>query len=87
MLTGFSALPGRANGLRLSGGGAVFRTVRKADCARWSRWLAQRTGQAPLFQRRDFLKYLLCPSPFPVSKEFLAVECGPLDYESEGARR
>jgi len=81
--------PGRANGLRLSDAGMVFRTVRKADSARWSRWLARRTGQAPLLllQRRDFLKHLLCPSPFPVSKEFLAVECGPLDYESEGARR
>ena len=80
--------PGRANGLRLSGAGTVFRTVRKADSARWSRWLARRTdGPLLLLQRRDSLKHLLCPSPFPVSKEFLAVECGPLDYESEGARR
>jgi len=39
-------------------------------------------GGLPLFERSALLQFLLSPRLIPVGEEFLAVECGPLDHES-----
>jgi len=42
----------------------------------------QLLGRLLLFERSDSLQFLLSPRPLPVSEEFLAVECRPLDHKS-----
>jgi len=43
---GLTSWQGQANGLRLSGAGAGFRTIGRACCVRSSRWLAERAARS-----------------------------------------